>query len=1393
MQKKFVAFDVSHYQVLTIGGHTNDTIQILGMETEMKVCYLLLQNDTWYLYVTPSASVCRNRQVLEGVVQLQLGDWITLPFLELCIHQSYFEIYAHSQQVIIHLPSVRARPLLPPHYHRAPRICLKEPEFTQKFSWNKKAPQNPKMDVFRIFVGIFSSLLSALVFGLIFKRGILTIFSIFVSVFSSILALFHTISQKRAYQKAKVAYIQKFEHDILAFIKQVNQWREAWEQYNNYQYPEVNQLHALLLQNPQRLYERQQIHSDFLAVRLGQTPTCLLEAAQHGLTEVAAEFTEINLILSQTRAYFTKKVSTPFVLSLNNTAIGFVGTATLCTQVATSLLLQLATFHSYHDVKLLLFVTQSDVTTWNWLRFLPHLQISEIYRRALLFEVQQQKVYLDFLLAEVNKQRYAKHAAKQRAKKVNYVLLIFENREILSHPLFELLKHEEDFGISVLYFVNDFVTLPDVCRTIIRIDSQQQGTLMLENGQSSQQPIQLDNQNIHNKHTFDKDIFVRFLAYFQHIADETDVIPEQVRLFELFQVKQAQELPILEAWYQNKPYEQLAAPIGVQHDGKPVILDIHESQHGPHGLLAGMTGAGKSEFLQSYVLALACRFHPHDLGFLFIDFKGGGMAQTFAFLPHHRGTITNLSGNALQRALFLLEAEIKKRQQLLRLHKLKHIDQYQQRFHQQQQRSMDRLQQTDTPKMPYLILIVDEFAELKQQYPQLLQAFISIARIGRSLGIHLLLATQKPAGVVDEQIWSNSRFRLCLRVQNTHESQDILKTNDAAYLTTRGRTFLQVGNNEIYQEFQTAWSSAPLNDATTNNPTSQNMDTIEHICEDGTFKILSRVKTRNDHSKENNEFKPSDEQNDATLVTVSENLKNSLLNSECSEIVAEIRKLVNQEQMVLLDLIFSESLPSRLFLEAQHFQTAWQKNQTEISVVIGKIDNPYKQQITDLTLNLTKNGHVLLLGNAGFGKTTTIRTLLWQLGNKYPPNRLVFYIFDLGKAEFSDFQNLPHLADTLTSDDVLEKYQRFCQHIEHEIHIRKQSNVSDVSDNHKTPPNIIICLDNYENLREMPGFDLLEQLFLRIVREGKQLGIYLICSALRVQNLRLQFYTYFEQQLQFYTHDVAEVLVNIGKNDFLIEKRAGHGLYKVEKPLLFQIGMLENVQNLSENPRLGQEYMQQVIMEMRAEYKGDLPRKIPLLANLLDYQTLTTTIQTNKQQKNLILGIDVRSLAFVYRQEEQQRTLVLYKQEKKKTQYLEWLQYQIEHIHHQKMQYIKTPAEIVMYNNTNKTNHESAFRNNIIEVNTQFVNSDSQIQQQIIDCLVQHLDSYLFIPWKQLQQMSLLQNFVETHIHNVVCLQPLSEQSFISAHTFYHEQHIGSNEAYVSLDDVITKIRYPLK
>lgn len=249
----------------------------------------------------------------------------------------------------------------------------------------------------------------------------------------------------------------------------------------------------------------------------------------------------------------------------------------------------------------------------------------------------------------------------------------------------------------------------------------------------------------------------------------------------------------IESFYTQK---QVGLRADFAYMGRELLyFDLDERNLGPHGLIAGTTGSGKSELIVSMLLSLCIRYRPDYLNIILIDYKGGGIKESLTSqkgtIPHIVGSIDNLEPSGFERMIVALDHECKRRQTLFKklsnklMTSIMNIDDY-----------LDSdYQNFGFPKMAHLLIVVDEFAQLKKDNPTIIKELISFSRIGRSLGVHLILATQRPSGAIDDEIWSNSRFKIALKVLSEKDSNDIIKRKDAAYLTEAGQFYLSVDEN----------------------------------------------------------------------------------------------------------------------------------------------------------------------------------------------------------------------------------------------------------------------------------------------------------------------------------------------------------------------------------------------------------------------------------------------------------------------------------------------------------------------------------------------------------------------------------------------------------------------
>ena len=524
-------------------------------------------------------------------------------------------------------------------------------------------------------------------------------------------------------------------------------------------------------------------------------------------------------------------------------------------------------------------------------------------------------------------------------------------------------------------------------------------------------------------------------------------------------------------WKDNNPTRSLKTEIGVNTVGDPFVLDLHEKQHGPHGLIAGMTGSGKSEFIISYVLSMAVNYSPEEVAFVLIDYKGGGLAGAFVNsetgkrLPHVVGTITNLDKTEINRALASINSELTRRQQVFNDVRLKTgegtIDIY----------KYQRLYRDGVIKepMPHLIIVCDEFAELKDQQPDFMEDLVSTARIGRSLGVHLILATQKPSGVVDGQIWSNSKFKVCLKVQDKQDSMEMIRNDLAAEIKQVGRFYLLVGYSEYFAIGQAAWAGAQY--------------------------------------YPNNEFKKSVDKNlylidntGSVSKTINNVISKRLLHSEGEELTNIVKYLIHigEETPLKINQLWLDRVPNEVYVESLSKKYNYVKEDYVINPIIGEYDNPSSQQQGLLTINLKNNGNTLIYGMNDSGKDEFLQTLTYSMLKNYSTDELNLYILDFGAETLSNFRNAPQVGDVVINGDD-EKINNLAKLLSFELNKRKKLFTSFggnyenyIKNSPKKLPNIVVEINSIEILNELYN-DIIDK-FYPIIRDGNKYGIYFIIT-----------------------------------------------------------------------------------------------------------------------------------------------------------------------------------------------------------------------------------------------------------------------------------------------------------
>ena len=615
-------------------------------------------------------------------------------------------------------------------------------------------------------------------------------------------------------------------------------------------------------------------------------------------------------------------------------------------------------------------------------------------------------------------------------------------------------------------------------------------------------------------------------------------IPESITFFEMYQIQHPEELNVQSRWKNHAAHKSLAVPLGVREQNNYVELNLHEKAHGPHGLVAGTTGSGKSEIVQSYILSLAVNFHPYEVGFLLIDYKGGGMANLFKNLPHLLGTITNLDGAESHRAMVSIKSELARRQRVFNEYGVNHIIGYHKLY---------QLGKAREP-IPHLFLISDEFAELKKEQPEFMKELVSTARIGRSLGIHLILATQKPSGVVDDQIWTNSKFKLCLKVQNEADSREMLKTPDAASIVQPGRAYLQVGNNEIYELFQSAFSGASYHDEQEREEGDQRVYLVNRI---GQGQLINQDLGG---SLESNRIHKTQ------LDVVVGYVKNEFLKTKLPKVKSP---WLPPLQPVMVSPLFERITDSAIHKELN------------LNIPVGIEDIPEEQKQIEYQIQFLKQGHVIFFASSGYGKTVFLETLLLGLCALNSVKNLHAYLLDFGNNALLPLKALPHVADYITYDN-LEKQQKLMALLFKEMKQRKQLMADAMAQNfeiynqmaEQPLPAIVLFIDNYDVVKEL---EMDENFFVQLARDGVNLGIYLAITASRSSVVKYALMNQIKTKIAGYNYEPTEPRNIVGRSEYVLPEIKGRVLVKDENVNMMQIytpvpysSGLEYNQNLQE-------------------------------------------------------------------------------------------------------------------------------------------------------------------------------------------------------------------------------------
>ena len=955
----------------------------------------------------------------------------------------------------------------------------------------------------------------------------------------------------------------------------------------------INECLNIIKNKSINFWDKRVDQSDFLVVRLGIGKEKLdvkIDYPDEGFTIEEDELKdnadklveEFKYIENVPVGYSLYENKTTAVMGERHKVINFVH----------NIILQLLTFYSYEDIKLAVFTNENNKDNFSYLRYLKHTFTNDMNFRFFATDLDSTKNVAEYLSLIANQRINMKDNGNSPFKP-HYIIIVDDLDMLKRYDLIKTITEtDENIGFSLLIIENRLSKLPSKCNNFITVADNNSG--ILKNSYEKQEQTAFADEINYN---IDMLQITKILSNIPiEFEDGLKELPNMITFLEMEKVGKVEQLNILNRWNTNDATTSLKAEVGVSEDGDLMYLDLHEKYHGPHGLIAGMTGSGKSEFIITYILSMAINYSPDDVAFILIDYKGGGLAGAFENkvtginLPHLAGTITNLDKAEMDRTLVSINSELQRRQALFNEARdnlgESTIDIYKyQRFFKE-----GRLKEA----IPHLFIICDEFAELKSQQPDFMDNLISVARIGRSLGVHLILATQKPSGVVNDQIWSNTKFRVCLKVQDEADSKEMLKRPEAAALKQTGRFYLQVGYDEYFALGQSAWCGAKYYPS--EKIVKQVDKSINFINDYGAF--IKSIQAASSKSME-----AKGEQISAILKSI-----------------IEIAKVANKKAKRLWlpnipNIIVTDNIISKYSISFTPYN---------IEAITGEYDAPEKQEQGIVKYNLLEDGNTLIYGNDGSEKEMLLNTIIYSTCKYHKEEEINYYIIDYGSESLRRFISLPQVGGIVFSGEE-EKYNNLLKLLKEELLKRKKlfvdsggSYLNYIKTSDSKLPVITVVINNFDSLYESNP-NLYEEIS-DLIRDSVNYGVVFIITANAVNSINSKLTSNFTNVYAFKLKDTSDYSSVLGSRVKTMPRDIlGRGYLKNDGIHEFQTASItEDENNLND-------YLQTFIKEQR-ENNENKAKRIPTLPDIIRFKDIEEEVI---DIRNIPVGISKKDLEIV--------------------------------------------------------------------------------------------------------------------------------------------------------------------
>ncbi|MGB2566946.1 FtsK/SpoIIIE domain-containing protein [Micromonospora citrea] len=879
---------------------------------------------------------------------------------------------------------------------------------------------------------------------------------IFLALVSPLGALLTQFGTKRRGKQSFAEQTQEYEEKLARVRADIDEAVLEEQRARRYAYPDPAFTGRIATLPGERLWERRWRDDDFLALRVG---TCSMPSAVRVEDPALDEHRRITV---------PELGQVPVAVDVRDS--GVVGVAgDRLARLAPWLVAQAAVLHSPDDLRICVLTEATGEHRWSWLRWLPHVRADgeEAYVR-----IGTSAESVSRRIAELNRVIAARSAGARHngaehgaAAGEPDILVVFDGaRRVRSMPgAVTVLRDGPPVGVYVLCLEPEERLLPEECRAVVVSGP---GGASVRTGKAAQiAGIRADEP--------DAGWYERVARRMAPLGISGDgdeaVLPPSARLLDILDLEPPTPEKI-EAGWAIRP-RTTEAVLGAGLDGRFAIDLVRD---GPHALIAGTTGAGKSELLQTLVATLAVANRPDEMTFVLVDYKGGSAFAECEQLPHTVGMVTDLDTHLVERALTSLGAELRRREHVLAEAGASDIVRYQER----------RARDASTPPMPRLVLVIDEFASMVRELPDFVTGLVNIAQRGRSLGIHLVLATQRPSGAVTPDIRANTNLRIALRTTDQGESRDIIDAPDAGELSPRtpGRAFARLGYAALLP-FQAGriGGRRPV--------VGERADEVRiEVAHVGWTRLGDPVPAR----------QASRGASGGPAGTDLRELVNAIVAATDRLGVPRqpspwLPPLADVAQWAELPRPAAAAVPGDLG-----------------AVAYGIVDLPASQSREPLLFDADRTGHVFFIGSSRSGRSQALRTLAAALAARHSTADLHVYAIDCGNGALLPLAGLPHcgaVVDRLQTERLDRMLTWFNTELTRRQSLFGEQGVADLTEQRRNArmelrlPHLMLLVDRFEVFeRDFATYDngsYLERL-TRLLRDGAGVGIHVVLAGDKV-------------------------------------------------------------------------------------------------------------------------------------------------------------------------------------------------------------------------------------------------------------------------------------------------------